>query len=309
MANDDDIARLLPEPPPPRPVRREAAIAEALRRFDGGEAPLPVTAPSPPRWRGLGRPQLGVLVSAALIALIGAPAAWVSLHDRFPGAATPAATTNVVDPVTVGEYAAPAPSPSPAAAAALAPPSGPRSPRSAPPVAPPSAVADKAVVARGADDAPAAPQPPMPAMKIAPAPPPPPPPPPAAMARADVAAEARADEAADIAVTASRRSAPRSGRADGYASSADDDIDGAIARFDQALARDPHNSSAWFDRGRARQRKGDLAGALEDLDRAIRLAPEAPAGYRARAGVERQRGDTRRALADERRAAELEAAR
>jgi tetratricopeptide (TPR) repeat protein len=122
--------------------------------------------------------------------------------------------------------------------------------------------------------------------------------------------ETQPDATADIAVTASRMRAPaRPGRAEGLARSSDDDIDGVIATFDQALARDPHNSSAWLNRGLARQRKGDLRGALDDLTHAIRLAPDAPAGYRARARLERQRGDTGRALADERRAAELEAER
>ncbi|MDB5708168.1 MAG: hypothetical protein JWL96_238, partial [Sphingomonas bacterium] len=99
MASDDDIARLLPEAPPPRPVRREASIAEALRRFDGAAGVPPGAIPPParpPRRPWLGRPQLGVLVSAALIALIGAPAAWISLHDRFPGPAGPA-MTNVAE--------------------------------------------------------------------------------------------------------------------------------------------------------------------------------------------------------------------
>ena len=38
MGDDDDIAASLPRPPFPAPARREAAIAEALRRFDGGGA-------------------------------------------------------------------------------------------------------------------------------------------------------------------------------------------------------------------------------------------------------------------------------
>ena len=126
------------------------------------------------------------------------------------------------------------------------------------------------------------------------------------MSRAAPTAEAQPD-AADIAVTGSRMRAPaQAGRAERFSRSSENDIDDVIATFDQALARDPHNSSAWLNRGLARQRKGDLNGALDDLSHAIRLAPDAPAGYRARARLERQRGDTSRALADERRAAELE---
>jgi hypothetical protein len=37
-ADDTD---LLPEPPPPRPARRDAAIDAALRRFDGESAAAP----------------------------------------------------------------------------------------------------------------------------------------------------------------------------------------------------------------------------------------------------------------------------
>src|SRR3569623_3359517 len=120
MANDDDIARLLPQPPPPRPVRREAAIAVAMRRFDGTEAPPPVGAARPTRWRG--RPQFGALISVALIALIGAPAAWMSLHDRFPDSGEPAAT-NAAETVTVADSVAPIASPSTHAPAAPAQPS------------------------------------------------------------------------------------------------------------------------------------------------------------------------------------------
>jgi hypothetical protein len=312
MASDDDIARLLPEPPPPRPARREASIAEALRRFDGVEEPPPVSAPRPSRWKGLGRPQLGALVSAALIALIGAPAAWMSLQDHFPGPGR-SATTNASDAMVTADAVAPATGPAPASPDALAQPSAAR--RNVSPAAPPRAIADKAVAAPEASGALSAPPPPAPAMKMAApeaaAPPPPPPPSTQAgiMSRAAPTAEAQPD-AADIAVTGSRMRAPaQPGRADGYLRSSENDIDGVIATFDRALARDPHNSSAWLNRGLARQRKGDLNGALDDLTQAIHLAPDAPAGYRARARLERQRGDTGRALADEHRATELEADR
>jgi len=74
MAPDDDLAKLLPEAPP-RPDRREAAIAEAMRRFDG-EAPVPVRRHirwTRPSWTKIGRVQLGVLVSMAVVAVIGVP--------------------------------------------------------------------------------------------------------------------------------------------------------------------------------------------------------------------------------------------
>src|SRR5687768_1494574 len=79
MATDNDLAALLPDPPPPRPARREAAIAEALRRFDGGEpappAPAGIRPPSAPEWWR--RPQLAALASMALVAMIGLPVWWL----------------------------------------------------------------------------------------------------------------------------------------------------------------------------------------------------------------------------------------
>ncbi len=165
MASDDDIARLLPEPPPPRPARREASIAEALRRFDGVEEPPPVSAPRPSRWKGLGRPQLGALVSAALIALIGAPAAWMSLHDRFPGAGT-SSTTNASDAMVAAPAVAPATGPAPAPPDALAQPSA-AARHNPPPAVPPGAFADKAVAGPEARGSLSAPPPPAPAMKMA----------------------------------------------------------------------------------------------------------------------------------------------
>jgi len=82
MAAHDDIAASLPEPPPPAPARREAAIEAALRRFDGiEERPIPYVGDRSPWWNRLTRPQAGVLVSATLVALIGVPIALVSLGE------------------------------------------------------------------------------------------------------------------------------------------------------------------------------------------------------------------------------------
>lgn len=101
----DDIA--MPVPPPPAPARRDAAINEALRRFDGAGdasriAPSPsVPAPSVPAtgipagagawWGKIPRPQLGMLVAASLVAIIGLPVAWFGI-DRQGGPATELAT-------------------------------------------------------------------------------------------------------------------------------------------------------------------------------------------------------------------------
>jgi len=37
MAIDDDLSALLPQAPPPRPAQRDAAIEQALHRFDARE--------------------------------------------------------------------------------------------------------------------------------------------------------------------------------------------------------------------------------------------------------------------------------
>ena len=65
-------APLVPDPPPPRPARRDAAIDAAMRRFDGVEDP-PRTAPDRPRRSWAGRPQLAWAMTAGLVVIIGLP--------------------------------------------------------------------------------------------------------------------------------------------------------------------------------------------------------------------------------------------
>jgi len=78
MSSDGDIAAALPEPPPPRPARRDAAIEAALKRFDGGAAPDRPRAATPVAWRGrIARPQFAAFAMIALVALIGLPV-WLS---------------------------------------------------------------------------------------------------------------------------------------------------------------------------------------------------------------------------------------
>ena len=91
MAIDNDESISLPKPPPPRPARREAAIEAALRKFDGTDKGSSVDAdreaisrPSLTWWARTHRPQFGVLVSAALIAVIGIPAALIAIRDQPP---------------------------------------------------------------------------------------------------------------------------------------------------------------------------------------------------------------------------------
>lgn len=78
MTGDNDLKALLPDPPPPAPKRRDAAIDVALARFDGVSPPAdrdgkPV---HPSRWVLLRRPQAGLLATAALVAAISLPFIW-----------------------------------------------------------------------------------------------------------------------------------------------------------------------------------------------------------------------------------------
>ncbi|RSU29854.1 hypothetical protein BRX39_20030, partial [Sphingomonas koreensis] len=67
---DEGLSGLLPKAPPPRPARREAAIAAAMRRFDGiADAPAePQHMPArPPLWKSRwGRAGASILLVAML---------------------------------------------------------------------------------------------------------------------------------------------------------------------------------------------------------------------------------------------------
>src|SRR3954454_18143488 len=96
----------LPEPPPPRPARRDAAIEAALRRFDG----LPEAAPAAserPRWSWASthRPQLAVAISALLLMVIFIPAALIGLRNG------PAPSERAPSAVVTHERYAPAQAP------------------------------------------------------------------------------------------------------------------------------------------------------------------------------------------------------
>ena len=81
MAAQRDERGWLPEPPPPRPPRRDAAIEAALGRFDGVEEASPA-ASARPSWASTHRPQLAMAASVALVALVGIPAGLVGLRNQ-----------------------------------------------------------------------------------------------------------------------------------------------------------------------------------------------------------------------------------
>ncbi|HEX8223458.1 MAG TPA: tetratricopeptide repeat protein [Allosphingosinicella sp.] len=337
---DDDISAALPRPPHPAPARREAAIAAAMRRFDGVGEPEPTARRPAPAASWSRRPYFGALAGAALVAVIALPLAWTSFDEqpyrdsRKPptAGATPGPEPAAADPA----IGAPSPSPSPAP---------PPQDRPVPPVVP-STTPDKAPAPALAE----------PAQAFAePAPVAAPPPPAAPMARnaEQQPAETGADQivvtgsriarpnlqsASPLTVvesagaaTAARASAARSARrgdwnactiedprrslsgcqvpaeaADGLERAWKGDWQGAARAFDSAVAAAPRSSPAYLNRGLARRRAGELEAALADLDRAVRFSPRTARYYYHRGRVLRQLGDSVRARADEARAVELD---
>ena len=90
-----DTSSILPEAPPPKPARRDAAIEAALRRFDGAEdAATAVSRPEAKRRAWARSPQFGLLVTASLIAAIGLPAAYISIRDGFVSSSEPVPVTS-----------------------------------------------------------------------------------------------------------------------------------------------------------------------------------------------------------------------
>jgi hypothetical protein len=84
MADDSDLARLLPDPPPPRPAARDAAISAAMRRFDGVPDPAPVATPDrrPTRW--VSGKQIGAFATIVFVAGIS-----LSIALNRPGGLQP----------------------------------------------------------------------------------------------------------------------------------------------------------------------------------------------------------------------------
>ncbi len=335
---DDDISAALPRPPRPAPARREAAIAAAMRRFDGIGEPEPAARPASAAASWARRPYLGALAGAALVAVIALPLAWTAFDEQpYREARKP--------PAAAGPRPAP---PAPAAEPEAPPP--PRQVLEPRPSAPAAAHRDPAPVVAPADAAkagagPAAASPPL---DFAPAPPPAEPAPRAVQAPAG---EAEADQVivtgsriprpnlessspitvidSAPAATARRSSAARAERsgdwnactvedprrslagcpaaaAEGLERAWKGDWDGASRAFDEAVAAAPRSSDAHLNRALVRRRAGELERALADLDRAVRLSPRKARYYYHRARVLRQLGDADRARADEAKAVELD---
>ena len=218
MAIDDDLSGSLPKPPPPHPARREAAIDAALRRFDGtGEEAPAADRPRPmasPWWTRLRQPQMGVLVSAVVVAAIGLPAALIAIRELSPSAnqETVAPPPTQAGPVT-SPPAPPISAPDDRGALDVQRPQSPATevPNSSPAVPGRSAARDDLVSRPNNDDAAAEPASPFAGYAGAAAPPPPPPPPPPPAPQAEPMAQERsASEAvtSDVMVTGSRSPRP-----------------------------------------------------------------------------------------------------
>lgn len=343
MTGDDELKAFLPEPPPPAPKRREAAIASALARFDG--APAPQVASRPARiswWANLRRPQAGLFATAALVAVISLPFAWTAWDPGAPTADDEIARETGETARTVMDKQADVPAP---VAIAAPPATENRPPAEQVAAAPPAAPAPAAKRIELAQAPPAAPAAKaeereaiiVSAQRVAR---------PALEAPSAISAFSSADAAEDsVVVTGARiaaRGAPRRGDwnactvndpsralsrckklasggakavraqadahlSDGLERAWKGDLDGAITAFDEAIAVAPDLSAAYLNRGLAYDRQGESARAIADLDRAVRHAPQSARAYYNRSLLLRKQGDTKRAEVDEQRAINLDA--
>ncbi|MBZ0301968.1 MAG: tetratricopeptide repeat protein, partial [Anaerolineae bacterium] len=76
------------------------------------------------------------------------------------------------------------------------------------------------------------------------------------------------------------------------------DLAGAVADYDQAIALSPEYAFNYNNRGGARYAQGDLAGAIADFDRTIALDPDFAYAYYNRGIVRHDQGDLAGAIAD-----------
>ena len=78
----------------------------------------------------------------------------------------------------------------------------------------------------------------------------------------------------------------------------DDDAEGQIADYSEALRLNPQNASTFNNRGNARKSKGDLDGAIADYSEGLRLDPQDSAAFYNRGLARRDKGDLEGAIAD-----------
>jgi hypothetical protein len=323
---DDDIARLLPEPPPPRATRREAAIGAAMRRFDGVEGPAarprPATAWQRPAWTRPSRTQIGAFASIALVAAVGLPLALNTLErERQLAPRAPVPASAVAERATTpsaAQGAVATPSPQGAAARQRAPASrlaGETAAGGSPalPAPPPEAPiedcgkGDCVAAVRGLGDSGRGP---FASMKRASESPAAadrdivtsgfraarPAPPPAARARDE-------SEGEDIIITASRSTRPAASyrRGDWNACTVNDPgetLDGCKRLVDPGAKGAAGQAAAHVSEGLSRAWHSDLDGAVSEFDAAIALQPRLAIAYLNRGLAYQRLGEPDRALAD-----------
>jgi hypothetical protein len=315
MTGDDDLRALLPDPPPAAPKPREAAIAGALARFDGGAAPVRKPRPTTRSWwKSLQNPKTGLLAAAALVVAISLPFAW-----QAPVPPTPAAE----EQVSPGQRDAAPPTPheiadAPAAIPAIMPPST----KAAPASIEPSPVHSNDVAAAAKP------------VEIAQAPPPAPRPPAnraeepapivvqgrgraisqtlqdAPVAISAVSADTLSgDDGSDVVVTATRRSKSRPiGRGNWNACTVNDPsraLSPCRKLANGAAKAVRSEADGHLADGLKHAWDGDLDKAITAFDAAIAVAPGLSAAYLNRGLAHDRQGDSEAALADLDRAVRL----
>ena len=312
MDRDQDIRPALPDPPPPAPARRSAAIGAAMRRFDGLAEPRTERSPGAGARRPwYGRPQFGLAASLALVVLIGGPVAWQSFRD-------PLVERQTAPPPVLNSRAAP----QAAAEESIA--SMDVAGAAAPAAADAASAAEKCagrdcVDAERSVLADAAPPAPPPGMQPGAPPPSPAIVPPASLAQADAfassaqqmrspapaRAESKAQESepaeaqGSIVVTGSRVS-PRLGQRGDWNECTLDDPRRALARCRTEIAGAAKSGRAAESVGEGLNRgwSGDLDEAIAAFDRAIAEAPRSSLAYINRGLAYQKRGELDRAIAD-----------
>ena len=76
------------------------------------------------------------------------------------------------------------------------------------------------------------------------------------------------------------------------------DFDAAIAGFDEAIALNPADAEAYYNRGAAYAEKGEIDRAIADFDEAIALNPADAEAYYNRGAAYAEKGEIDRAIAD-----------
>ncbi len=330
--DDDPLSTLLPKPPLPRPAAREAAIDEAMRRFDGAqETPSVGNSKLPAKRTWLAQPwarqQLGALLATAIVGMVTLPL-WTSREqhaelasrgtttikaapnaDTAPSALSLPAAREVASTAAESEAPLASRSPSSVDEQALA-------DKSAETVVLPSkpgAIAAASELEGTMRRAPSVAAPAMAQAEPAPAPAAPPPSAPRAIAanRAAPAAAAESrmarDDAGEDIVTTARRRDPSSGakaapaprRLQARQTSRSGDWNACTVDDPaRSLGSCAANASGPIAEGLSRAWRGDFDGAIVQFNQAITASPQSGLAYLNRGLAYERKGNRARALAD-----------